>query len=205
MSIRLSRAAKKRITRERLLLAAARVFARKGFPGASLDDVAEAAGLTKGAIYSNFHSKQDLLLALVDATGGEDYAKLGRSMREVTATAGLDVLATHAAAKVKDVEWNLLMLELVLHAARMPALRRALAVRETHGRLLTARMIEELMDNGDAVHQDRSHVALMFEALGLGLALKHLVNPNLDVEGALRDLLIRLFTPSTVEDSAPST
>ena len=63
---RLDRRAMKERTRERLLDAAAVVFARKGIEAASLDEVAEAAGYTKGAIYSNFASKTDLIAALMD-------------------------------------------------------------------------------------------------------------------------------------------
>src|SRR5438093_937347 len=51
-------------TRAYLLEAAAAVFAARGFHGASLDEIAEAAGFTKGAIYSHFQSKADLFLAL---------------------------------------------------------------------------------------------------------------------------------------------
>lgn len=59
---RISRADKKAATRERLLVAATRIATRDGFAGISLDRVAEEAGLTKGAIYSNFASKDELLL-----------------------------------------------------------------------------------------------------------------------------------------------
>src|SRR5437016_11788706 len=61
-----SREEKKARTRTRLLDAAATVFARRGFAAASLDEVAEEASLTKGAVYSNFESKDDLIVALLD-------------------------------------------------------------------------------------------------------------------------------------------
>ncbi|HXB15231.1 MAG TPA: helix-turn-helix domain-containing protein [Solirubrobacteraceae bacterium] len=51
-------------TRARLLEAAAAVYARRGFDGATLDEVAAEAGFTKGAVYSHFGSKENLLLAL---------------------------------------------------------------------------------------------------------------------------------------------
>ena len=54
-------------TRDYLLQAAAQVFAERGFHGASLDEVAAAAGFTKGAVYSNFKNKEDLFLALLEA------------------------------------------------------------------------------------------------------------------------------------------
>src|ERR1700722_11317142 len=61
-----ARAEKKQVTRARLLDAAQRVFASRGFAEASLDEIAEVAGLTKGAVYSNFDKKLDLLLAVLD-------------------------------------------------------------------------------------------------------------------------------------------
>src|SRR5918996_3044348 len=54
------------MTRQHLLEAAAIVFARKGFHEATLDEVAATAGFSKGAVYSNFKSKDDLFLALLD-------------------------------------------------------------------------------------------------------------------------------------------
>jgi AcrR family transcriptional regulator len=53
-------------TRAQLLEAAARVFARRGFEGATVDEVAEEAGFTKGAVYDHFGSKEKLLFALLD-------------------------------------------------------------------------------------------------------------------------------------------
>jgi AcrR family transcriptional regulator len=60
------RSTRKAATRARLLQAAARVYAAHGFAGATLDDVAEEAGLTKGAVYGHFGSKDNLLVALME-------------------------------------------------------------------------------------------------------------------------------------------
>lgn len=60
------RSTRKAATRARLLTAAARVYAARGFAGATLDDVAEEAGLTKGAVYGHFGSKDNLLAALME-------------------------------------------------------------------------------------------------------------------------------------------
>ena len=62
----MSRTQRKEMTRELLLDAAIDVFAEKGYDGASLDDVADAAGFTKGAVYSNFTRKSDLFRALLE-------------------------------------------------------------------------------------------------------------------------------------------
>src|SRR5437764_1063026 len=63
---RQTREQKKAQTHRQLLEAAARVFARKGYRAASVDDVAAEAGFTKGAFYSNFDSKEDVFAALVE-------------------------------------------------------------------------------------------------------------------------------------------
>jgi AcrR family transcriptional regulator len=63
---RLTREQKRAQTRLQLLEAAANVFARRGYHAASVDEVAEEAGFTVGALYSNFAGKQDLFLAMLD-------------------------------------------------------------------------------------------------------------------------------------------
>ncbi len=73
----LTRAEKKQATRIRLLDAAESVFAARGFAEASLDEIAEVAGLTKGAVYSNFDKKLDLLLAILDE-------RMNRRFMEIT-------------------------------------------------------------------------------------------------------------------------
>jgi AcrR family transcriptional regulator len=60
------RSARRAQTRARLLDAAARVYAQRGFAGATLEEVASEAGFTKGAVYGHFGSKENLLLALVE-------------------------------------------------------------------------------------------------------------------------------------------
>ena len=63
---KLTPARRRELTRAALLDAAASVFAQRGFEGASLDEIAEAAGFTRGAIYKNFDGKEDLFFAVFD-------------------------------------------------------------------------------------------------------------------------------------------
>ncbi|HQV58947.1 MAG TPA: TetR/AcrR family transcriptional regulator [Ilumatobacteraceae bacterium] len=65
MSLRLPAAER----REQILEVAVQVFARHGFHGASMNDIAEAAGVTKPVLYQHFDSKQDLYLALLGEVG----------------------------------------------------------------------------------------------------------------------------------------
>jgi TetR/AcrR family acrAB operon transcriptional repressor len=69
-------------TRSRLIAGAARVFARRGYGEATLDEVAEEAGLTKGAVYWHFASKSDLYLALLEERVKQEAAALPAAIGE---------------------------------------------------------------------------------------------------------------------------
>src|SRR5918999_3743140 len=71
-------------TREELLDAAARVFARRGFNGASVEAVSEEAGFSTGAVYSNFESKEELFLSLYE----ERIRRRRRELREAVERSG---------------------------------------------------------------------------------------------------------------------
>src|SRR4051812_15177757 len=120
----LSREEKKAMTRSKLLDAAAAVFARRGFNGASLDDVAEEAGLTKGAVYSNFASKDDLIATLLEERLGEPQYGIPD---QVDQQASREEQARQAAALFmqmfeRDRDMHLLDLEFMAHMARNPEL-----------------------------------------------------------------------------------
>ena len=64
--MRMTREQSRAQTRERLLEAAREVFARNGFHGSSVEEIASAAGFSTGALYSNFEGKEDLFLVLME-------------------------------------------------------------------------------------------------------------------------------------------
>jgi AcrR family transcriptional regulator len=144
MSVRLSRVERKERTRADLLAAARRVFLARGFHGATLDEIAEEAGYTKGAVYSNFTGKDDLYLALLDAHYEErvaDYVELMLD-QESFEDALRGVGGFMVDADMRDPDWLPTLAEFVAHAARDESVRRAyVAVRE---RFLAA--IAEVID-----------------------------------------------------------
>jgi AcrR family transcriptional regulator len=79
---RLSHARRKEQTRERLYGAARTMFLEKGFAATSVEDIVEAAGYTRGAFYSNFRSKQELLTELLRRDAEEAQADLRAIFRE---------------------------------------------------------------------------------------------------------------------------
>ena len=80
MSIRLPAPAR----REQILDVAVEVFARNGFHGTAMNDVAEAAGVTKPVLYQHFDSKQDLYLALLEEVGNRMLTAIGKATSGAT-------------------------------------------------------------------------------------------------------------------------
>ena len=131
--------ARRAATRDRLVDAAIRVFAEKGVLGASVEEICEAAGFTRGAFYSNFSSKDDLCIAVLDRQISDQMSALDKALAavDIAPTTDIDALMRVAlemffASRPTDRDWVLTGQELRLHAARSPEL--ALAYRETHRR-----------------------------------------------------------------------
>lgn len=133
MATRITRSERKARTREELLLAARTVFLRRGFHGATLDEIADEAGYTKGAVYSNFEGKDDLYLRLLDAHYGQRIDAYVALMHEEESfeDAIRAVGRFMEAADARDPDWLPTLAEFVAHAARDESLRRSyLRVRE---------------------------------------------------------------------------
>jgi len=179
---RLTREEKKAQTRERLIEAAARVFARKGFAGTSVDEVAEAAGVTKGAVYSNFDSKEDLVRAVLDE-------RLERRLREIPdsvppehRTVAEDaVAASEQFRSVLDEERDALLLafEFTIYAARNPEFRDDFIAYHRRARSDIAPVIEErIRAGGNELSVPSEQLAAIFNAIGNGVALERLMDPD---------------------------
>jgi AcrR family transcriptional regulator len=124
---RIPREERRRRTRERLLDAAAEVFNRLGYQGASLDAVAEAAGFTKGAVYSNFATKGELFGALLQRYSDERITAQEQLMETVPLEQVADMAgATLEAQHRQESTWDLLQIEFWLAAMRDPELRKLL-------------------------------------------------------------------------------
>src|SRR5271168_1799675 len=82
MEARMTREQSRQQTRDRLLTAARSVFARAGFHGASVEEIASEAGFSTGALYSNFDSKEDLFLVLMEREIDEHAREIADAVRE---------------------------------------------------------------------------------------------------------------------------
>src|ERR1700684_1380416 len=82
MEARMTREQSRAQTRDRLLAAARAVFARRGFHGASVEEIASEAGFSTGALYSNFDGKEDLFLVLMEREIDEHAREIAAAVRE---------------------------------------------------------------------------------------------------------------------------
>lgn len=165
------RARQQALTRERLLDAAIEVFSAKGFAGASIDAIAQAAGYTKGAVYANFANKEELFLAVVDRRVKAVMRFPGEAENAPTAESARDFLQ-----EAFNVEWALLALEAVLYAARhSPALREGFAERY---RAVDAEARAVLDPQGDMPAEVSEDLAIARSALTEGLTLRRVIDPG---------------------------
>jgi AcrR family transcriptional regulator len=186
--------------RRAILDAAAEVFAETGIDGASLDDVAEAAGFSKGAVYSNFAGKDDLILALMDervnadlSLGVEAVAAGQRAPAERAQALG-DALtvALHA-----QRQWHLLFLQLWQRALRDPQLgERFAARRHAQRRTLAAAIEEQTAALGLTPMLTPDHLATILLALSNGLAIEAYPRAGVVPEHLFGQVLGLLLAPS---------
>ena len=118
MRQRLTRAEQVERNRDLLLEAALTVFLKQGYVRATLDAIAEEAGFSKGVVYSQFESKADLFLTLLERRIEERAEENQRSARDL---AGADAIqrsccATSTAAVEDQAEWARVLLEFRVHA-----------------------------------------------------------------------------------------
>ena len=175
-----SREEKKAATRQRLLRAAASVVAKQGALAASLDAIADKAGLTKGAVYSNFSSKAELLEALgelagpsVDMRGTFDPAKTFAENLE-----SLGRVAARELATVSRRAWDL-GIELMHYAIRDPSLRRRYAAGQREGRAEAIGILEDwIAATGAAPSLAPEEIHVVMNALAVGLAQQRAIDPT---------------------------
>lgn len=187
-----SRAERKEMTRELLLDAAIEVFAEKGYHGASLDDVADVAGFTKGAVYSNFTRKSDLFRALLEREAGRAAAARRQTIETVPLELLPEVARELARQPGSDPELEVLLVEFWLAAARDASLRAPLlGTSEAMGEALTAK----LTGTASSTDLDGRELGIIFDALLNGLTMHRVLAPEGDqpllLAKALRKLLAR--------------
>jgi AcrR family transcriptional regulator len=193
---RLTRAEKRAATRQALLQAAATVFARRGLVGASVEEITEEAGFSRGAFYSNFESKEELFLTLIEGRSAEHVAGIaqafrhGESVQERIRNGGrfIDALVT------RERQWCTLYMEFWAAAMRNPTLRPRFAAQYRAVRAGTAQMIQAQTDGlGIPLDTSAEELAGTLVAVFEGYVLQKLIDPQLLPDDFFARLLVRFF------------
>jgi AcrR family transcriptional regulator len=165
------------------------VFSRRGYEKASLDEVAEEAGFTKGAVYSNFKGKEDLFLATIDQHFERRLDAVKRLM------AGGDEGTAHAAGMEfmdqlnADPGYFALFFEFWAYAQRHPPVRRKFLPRVQRFRTALAELFEAKSAKGMPLTMPAEHLAAMLIAMATGVAMER----ELDPESVPDDMYARML------------
>jgi AcrR family transcriptional regulator len=190
-----TRVEQKERNRQALVDAAKTVFLRDGYHRASVEAIASEAGLTIGALYSQFGSKADLFLHLLDARIEERAAE---NERIAARASGVDGVRELLRVGVRDLKaqtaWSMLLIEFRAVAFRDPELNRRYAAAH-------ARTVEQLAGALERVHENGGLrlampppvMAEFFLAFGAGLALERAARPR-----SLPDDVLQVIVPGAL-------
>jgi AcrR family transcriptional regulator len=181
---RLTREEKRAQTRERLLDAAERVFLRRGLQGSSVEEIAAEAGFTRGAFYSNFKSKDELFVELLQARVYRQYAQMAEEAQAQPGTPRERL--RWGIERVRDVQageegrWLFrLWLECLTQAARDEEFRKLAATFWSGNRAVLAEQTKgTFKEIGRKPPLPAKQIATAMIALDVGLAVQHLVDPD---------------------------
>jgi AcrR family transcriptional regulator len=188
---------RKEETRAELVEAAARVFARRGFHGASIEQIAREAGYSTGAIYWHFDGKDDLFLAVYEAyaaTRVSEWSEI-HDRAEGDLPQRARAYADQWMARLRsEPEFLVLSLEFLVHAWRNPPLREAFGHRAAFGRLALARLLQEQADaRGLDLPMPADDLAAVLRELGSGLGLAKLADPDSIPDRLFGDFVEQFF------------
>jgi len=174
---RLTREESRAQTRERLIETAQQLFVSNGYGGASIRDIADKAGYSQGAFYSNFSSKEDVLLELLrrhmEAEALQLFKAMGDERQEPEQM--LAELEAWASTLNHDADWCMLSIELQLHANRSQSFAQEYKKVWDRHRSEIGGVIGQLFDKlGRTLPAAPEELAAAFMALSHGLALQRM-------------------------------
>ncbi len=182
------------------------MFALRGFQAASVEEIADEAGYSHGAVYSNFEGKADMFLAVFEDYMAQRVRELAETQTALAADAPLEARARALADQwmdrlARDRESLVLHIEFIAHADRDPELARRFRTRSAAMREAVARYITHYQQEAGAkLAMPVDDLALVLRALGIGLAIESLVSPHAvrhDLYGDFVELLVSLLRESS--------
>jgi AcrR family transcriptional regulator len=184
---RLTRAESQARTRDLLIATARELFLRDGYHATSLEKVADEAGFSKGAVYSNFRNKDELCLAVLDAIHADEIAKaLAEVSTARTFDEGIVGFQSWAERMIGDEGWTTLEVEFAIQARRDPKLRAELAARDKAIRDAISNVVASRVDHPMAMSPHDMATALL--SLGIGLGMQRVIDPTIPVDVLVKTL-----------------
>jgi AcrR family transcriptional regulator len=193
-------------TTARLLEAALATFADRGFHGASIEEICERAGLTRGAFYSNFRNKEGLFFALFDLHAQRVVDRLRQAVDELKQAQDPDPVRALIArtSELDDTErrWYILSTEFTLHAIRNPETARVLTEHDRRLREEIVGLLGEVFDRlGRRPTVPLDSLARLTTAVHEGSLAQSLVEPDQLAPEALATAYLPLLLEAVSEPS----
>jgi AcrR family transcriptional regulator len=193
-------------TRAELVEAARTVFLRRGFHGASLDEISAEAGYTTGAVYSRFGGKDDLFLAVMDEhleRRARLYADAAMAAPDFE-SAHREIIRAAVAAGQAEPGWTPLLMEFWTHAAHRDDLRAAVAERNERNLDASAELQEAIAErHGMALLRPPREMQRAVTAMARGLSLERQIVRDAELERLFEDCVIALLRAFTEPRSTP--
>jgi AcrR family transcriptional regulator len=187
---RLTRAQRQERTRVELLEAARRRFLSHGYAATSLDDIAEDAGYSKGAVYSNFGSKQNVCRAVLELIHREKFGEIADlAMADTDLDSRIAALNAWFDATVGDVGWTMLELEFVVLSRNNPELTAMITALREEAAQSVAGVLRTLaadlgIDESSSVAAGLDDVGNLLLSAGIGLGIQRAVDPSVPARPA---------------------
>jgi TetR/AcrR family transcriptional regulator, transcriptional repressor for nem operon len=179
-------------TLQRLLVAARDVFAARGYERATVDEIVGQAGLSKGAFYNHFQTKEEVFLHVLERRGEGNRQRFLEVCRAPCAPAdrALCVVETIIGYALEDPAWPALQIEFMAHAIRTPVIGERLARLDAEWRTLIADLLRGDSDDSESTSAvDVDTIALYLVALLDGLIMQAHLDPVLFAPATVRDRL----------------
>jgi AcrR family transcriptional regulator len=180
----MTRAESQARTREALVATATGLFLRDGYAATSLEKVADEAGFSKGAVYSNFRNKDELCLAVVDAIRTDQAHRMAAALEGATTLEDmLQAFQRWADATIGDVAWTVFEVEFATRSRQDEHIRKALAERNAQIRDAVAVLLaEHASEFGITLPLPAATCATALLSLGVGLGVQRAIDPGVGVE-----------------------
>jgi AcrR family transcriptional regulator len=202
---RMSRAASKARTRQALLDSARAVFEEKGFNAATVEEIVERAGFTRGAFYANFADKADALWEVVGSFDRSTFEQVESALEDVPTDAKLEVVQDWFTSMRAHRPLQRALEEALMHGGGSEETKARLAGLQAQNRAAIVRTVEATAEQlGVELPIPSEHLALLIFAVGNGLGQQAALDDDLVPPNLFSDALAYLWLGVMATAADPS-